>query len=86
MGRAPVIPAGNKTRVALAVFAGEVSVAEARKEKVSEQAIHRWRTDFVESGKVGLSADRTGPSTREQELEAEVADWPVLYWHGLGEW
>ncbi|MBA2507449.1 MAG: helix-turn-helix domain-containing protein [Nocardioidaceae bacterium] len=75
MGRAPVIAAERKTRVVLAVLAGEVSVSEAaRKEKVSEQSIHRWRADFVECGKVGLSAGRTGPSTREQQLEAEVAE------------
>lgn len=75
MGRAPVIAAEKKIRVVLAVLAGEVSVSEAaRKEKVSEQSIHRWRADFVESGKVGLSAGRTGPSTREQQLEAEVAE------------
>lgn len=64
MGRAPVIAVERKTRVVLAVLAGEVSVSEAaRKEKVSEQSIHRWRADFVECGKVGLSAGRTGLST-----------------------
>jgi transposase len=40
MGRAPAIPSEQKTRIVLAVVAGEVSVAEAtRKEKVSEQSI-----------------------------------------------
>jgi transposase len=59
----------------LAVLSGEVSVAEAaRKEKVSEQSIHRWKADFVEAGKTALTAGRTGPSTREAQLEAEVAD------------
>jgi transposase len=52
-----------------------VSVAEAaRKEKVSEQSIHRWRTEFVEAGKTALAAGKTGPSTREAQLEAEVDD------------
>ena len=64
-----------KTRVVLAVLSGEVSVAEAaRKEKVSEQSIHRWKADFVEAGKTALTAGRSGPSTREAQLEAEVAD------------
>jgi transposase len=44
MGRPPVIPAEQKTRAVLSVFAGEMSIAEA------------------------------GPWTREQQLEAEVAD------------
>ncbi len=75
MGRPPVIPVETKTRVVLAVLSGEVSVAEAaRKEKVSEQSIHRWRTEFVEAGKTALAAGKTGPSTREAQLEAEVDD------------
>ena len=75
MGRPPVIPPEKKTRVVLAVLSGEVSVAEAaRKEQVSEQSIHRWKADFVEAGKVGLAAGRSGPSTREQQLQAEVAE------------
>lgn len=75
MGRPPVIPVETKTRVVLAVLSGEVSVAEAaRKEKVSEQSIHRWRTEFVEAGKSALAAGKTGPSTREAQLEAEVDD------------
>jgi len=70
-----VIPAETKTRVVLSVLAGEVSVSEAaRKEKVSEQSIHRWKADFVEAGKTALTAGRTGPSTREAQLEAEVCD------------
>ncbi len=52
MGRPPVIPVETKTRVVLAVLSGEVSVAEAaRKEKMSEQSIHRWRIEFVEAGR-----------------------------------
>lgn len=75
MGRPPVIPVETKTRVVLAVLSGEVSVAEAaRKEKVSEQSIHRWRTEFVEAGKTALATGKTGPSTREAQLEAEVDD------------
>ncbi len=75
MGRPPSIPAEMKTRIVMSVLAGEMSVAEAaRKEKVSEQSIGRWKADFLEAGKTALVAGRSGPSTREQQLEAEVAD------------
>jgi transposase len=75
MGRPTVIAPETKTRVVLAVLSGEVSVAEAaRKEKVSEQSIHRWKADFVEAGKTALTAGKSGASTREAQLEAEVAD------------
>ena len=75
MGRPPVIPAEQKTRIVLSVLAGEMTIAEAaRREKVSEQSIGRWKADFLEAGKTALAAGRSGPSTREQQLEAEVAD------------
>ncbi len=75
MGRPPVIPPEKKTRIVLAVLAGEVSIAEAaRKERVSEQSIGRWKAEFIEAGKSALVAGRTGPSTREQQLGAEVSD------------
>jgi|SRR5215207_6110043 len=75
MGRAPVIPPEKKTRIVLAVLAGEISIAEAaRKEQVSEQSISRWKAEFVEAGTTALAAGKTGPSTREAQLEAEVAE------------
>lgn len=75
MGRPPVIPAEQKARIVMSVIAGELSVAEAaRREKVSEQSIGRWKADFLEAGKTALAAGKFGPSTREQQLEAEVAD------------
>ena len=59
----------------LSVFAGEFTVAEAaRREKVSEQSIGRWKAEFLEAGKTALAAGKCGPSTREEQLEAEVAD------------
>lgn len=67
MGRPPSIPAGKKIRIVLGVLAGEVSMAEAaRKEKVSEQSIGRWRADFLKAGKTVLATGRPGPSTREE--------------------
>jgi transposase len=70
-----VIPVEKKTRIVLSILAGEMTIAEAaRREKVSEQSIGRWKADFLEAGKTGLAAGKSGPSTREQQLEAEVVD------------
>jgi transposase len=75
MGRPPMIPPEKKTRIVLAILAGEMSIAEtARKEKVSEQSIGRWKAEFIEAGKTALVAGRSGPSSREEELEAEVVE------------
>jgi transposase len=52
-----------------------MTIAEAaRREMVSEQSIGRWKADFLEAGKTALVAGKPGPSTREAQLEAEVAD------------
>ena len=52
MGRPPVIPAEKKLRIVLSVLAGEVTIVQAaRKEKVSEQSISRWKAEFLEAGK-----------------------------------
>jgi transposase len=75
MGRPPMIPPEKKTRIVLAILAGEMSMAEAaRKEKVSEQSIGRWKAEFIEAGRTALVAGRSGPSSREQHLEAEVVE------------
>ncbi|MHB1173262.1 MAG: transposase [Lacisediminihabitans sp.] len=75
MSRPPIIPAEKKIRIVLSVVQGEISVAEAaRREKVSEQSIGRWKSDFLEAGKAGLAAGRNGPSSREEQLESEVAE------------
>ncbi|MGH3503975.1 MAG: transposase [Nocardioidaceae bacterium] len=75
MGRPPSIQPEVKARIVLSVIAGELSVAvAARREKVSEQSIGRWKAEFLEAGKTALVAGKTGPSSREEQLEAEVAD------------
>ena len=75
MGRAPMIPPEKKTRIVLAILAGEMSIAEAaRKEQVSEQSIGRWKAEFIEAGRTALVAGRSGPSSREEQLEAEVVE------------
>ena len=73
MGRPPRIPPEKKIRIVLAILAGEISLAEAaRKEKVSEQSIGRWKAEFIEAGRTALVAGRSGPSSREEQLEAEI--------------
>ena len=75
MGRPPSIPAEKKTRIVLSVLAGQMSIAEAaRKEQVSEQSIGRWKAEFLEAGKTALVAGRSGPSSREEQVDAEVAE------------
>lgn len=75
MSRRSVIPAEKKIRIVLSISAGEVSIAEAaRQEQVSEQSIGRWKAEFLEAGKTALIAGKTGPSSREEQPEAEVAD------------
>lgn len=75
MARPPAIPAEEKTRIVLAVLAGEVTVAEAaRRARVSEQSVGNWKRAFLEAGRAGLVAGKSGPSTREQQLEAQVED------------
>ena len=75
MGRPPMISPEKKTRIVLAILAGEMSIAEAaRKEKVSEQSIGRWKAEFIEAGRTALVAGRSGPSSREEQLEAEVVE------------
>jgi transposase len=75
MARPTVLPVEEKVRVVLAVLAGELTTAAAaRQVKVSEQSIGNWKRQFLESGRAGLAAASGKPSSREQQLEAEVAD------------
>jgi len=76
MSRPPVFAAEDKIRIVMSVLAGEVTVAEAaRRNKVSETSIGKWKQQFLEAGKLGLAAGGASrPSTREQALEAEVAE------------
>jgi transposase len=75
MARPPAVPAEEKARIVLSILAGEVTIAEAaRKVKVSETSVSNWRREFLEAGKAGLIGGKSGPSTREQQLEAEVTE------------
>jgi transposase len=44
------------------------------REKVSEQSIGGWKGDFLEAGRTALAAGKSGPSSREVQLQAEVAE------------
>ena len=74
MGRPPVIPVEKKTRIVLSILAGEMTIARRLGVKVMEQSIGRWKLEFLEGGKTALAAGKSGPSTREQQLEDEVAE------------
>lgn len=76
MSRPPVFPVEDKTRIVLSVLAGEMTVAEAaRRSKVSETSVAKWKAQFLESGRAGLAAGGASrPSSREEALEAEVEE------------
>jgi transposase len=75
MPRPPVFQAEETVRIVLSIPAGEITVAEAaRRAKVSEQSVGNWKRQFLEAGKSGLVARKSGRSTREQQLEAEVTE------------
>src|SRR5579875_1993537 len=72
MSRPPVFPVEDKVRIVLSVLAGEMTVAEAaRRHKVSETSVGKWKQQFLEAGKLGLAAGGSSrPSSREEQLEA----------------
>jgi transposase len=75
MARPPVFPVEEKVRIVPSILAGEITVAEAaRRAKVSEHSVGNWKRQFLEAGKTGLATGKAGPSTREQQLEAEVTE------------
>jgi transposase len=73
--RPPSLPPAEKQRLILSILAGEMTVAAAaRQAKVSEQSVGNWKRQFLEAGAAGLAAGSGKPSTREAQLEAEVAE------------
>jgi transposase len=75
MPRPPSLPRAEKQRLVLSILAGEMTVAAAaRQAKVSEQSVGNWKRAFLEAGAAGLAAGSGKPSTRAQQLEAEVAE------------
>ena len=56
MSRPPVFPAEDKSRIVLSILAGEMTVAEAaRRNKVSETSVGKWKQQFLEAGRLGLA-------------------------------
>ena len=75
MARPTVLPVEEKVRVVLAVLAGEMTVAAAaRQAKVSGVGGATPTALSPPPARAGLAAGSGKPSTREQQLEAEVAD------------
>ncbi|ADB75267.1 helix-turn-helix domain-containing protein [Geodermatophilus obscurus] len=75
MPRPPSLPPAEKQRLILSILAGGMTVAAAaRQAEVSEQSVGNWKRQFLEAGAAGLAAGSGKPSTREQQLEAEVAE------------
>jgi transposase len=75
MSRPPVFPAEDKVRIVLSVLAGELTMAEAaRRNKVSETSIGKWKQQFLEAGRLGLAAGGSSRPSREEALQAEVEE------------
>lgn len=77
MGRPPVIATDDKLRLVLSVLSGQMTIGEAaRRGKVSEQSVSRWKGQFLAGGKDGLAeGGRSGMSdAREQELLAQIEE------------
>lgn len=74
MARPPKFSSEEKLRIVLSVLRGEGSIKEtARRERVSETSIAKWRDLFVEGGAQALAdGARRGPSEREVELERRL--------------
>lgn len=74
MAQPPALPVEDKLRIVLSILAGETTVAAAaRKAKVSEVSVGRWKQQFIEAGRAGLIPGGTpGPNARERELQARV--------------
>ena len=69
MGRPLVILVEKKIGIVLGVRAGEMSIAEAaRRVKVSERSIGRWKADFLGPGgrawRPGRRGSRAGAAVR----------------------
>jgi transposase len=74
MSRPPAVPVEDKQRIVLSVLCGEMTIAEAaRRNKVSEQSVSRWKGQFLEAGRAGLAeGTKTGSSSRERQLQTEI--------------
>lgn len=76
MSRRAAVPPQVKERIALSVLAEKWSVAEAaRRNKVSQTSVRRWRQQFLESGRAALEPrGGLGSSRVEEALRAELKE------------
>ncbi|PXY28294.1 transposase [Prauserella muralis] len=60
----------------LSILSGEMSVAEAaRRNKVSETSVGKWKQRFLEAGRAGLEPGGPGgSSSAEDALRAEIEE------------
>lgn len=76
MGRPLQWTAEQKLPLVLSVRRGEGSVAEiARRHRVSDVTLAKWRDAFLAGGSAALATGARGrPSSRERELETELEE------------
>ena len=77
MARPPVFAVDDKQRIVLSVISGEMTIAEAaRRGKVSEQSISRWKQQFLEGGRTALAeGGRVGSENpRERAMAEEIEE------------
>lgn len=76
MPRPPAVPVEEKMRIVLSILSGELSLAEAaRRNKVSETSVGKWKQRFLEAGRAGLEPGGVGGSSgAEEALRAEVEE------------
>jgi len=76
MSRPPQFPVEDKLRIVLSVMSGEMTIVEAaRRNKVSEQSIGRWKSQFIEGGKAGLAeGGRISDNPRERAMAEEIEE------------
>jgi len=76
VGRRPAFPVEQKAEIVLQVLKNELTVSQAaRRYRVSEQSVSRWKSQFIAGGRLGLEYGNrpVRGSPREQELLAENA-------------
>jgi len=74
MGRKSKLTTAEKTEVVLKLLRREESAAKlARRYGISEQTLYRYRDQFLESGKAGLTGNRDAEA-RIKDLEKSVAE------------
>ena len=61
----------EKAAIVLALLNGTRASELVRKHSVSESALSKWRTRFIEGGRAALAVSRRGVSGAGSELEAE---------------